>query len=149
MHGYFGCKNPRFEDFDYTSWLPDDDSFAWLGNGNTVAEFTDVGDSTLYHVDSALYLDYADVSKVLPVPTRDYPNPPQAWELTVVNGDINGYTNGDLSAKQNAALENKLKSGTTSISNPNPAIDLNGPAETKIAASGETMPLGPPVVLGN
>jgi hypothetical protein len=56
MHGYIGHENPRFEDYDYTSWLPDDDTMAWLCNGNTVAEFTEVGDTTLYRVNSGLYL---------------------------------------------------------------------------------------------
>jgi len=82
MHGYHGWRNPRFEDFEYTSWLPDDDTMAWLGNGNTVAEFTDVGDTTNY-------MDYSDESKVLPVPTRDY-NPPQIQirPSLVANGDL-------------------------------------------------------------
>lgn len=59
MHGYFGWENPRFEDFEYTSWLPEDDSIAYLGNGNTVAE--------LYGGDTTGYMDFTDVSKVLKV----------------------------------------------------------------------------------
>lgn len=66
MHGYLGWKYPRFEDFEYTSWLPEDDSMAWIGNGNTVAEFTNSGDTTNY-------MDYTDCSKVLPVPIKDSP----------------------------------------------------------------------------
>ncbi|EXJ67391.1 uncharacterized protein A1O5_09404 [Cladophialophora psammophila CBS 110553] len=68
MHGYFGWENPRFEDFEYTSWLPEDDPFGWIGNGNTLEEKTGEGDTTLY-------MDYTDVSKVLHVSTTDYPAP--------------------------------------------------------------------------
>jgi len=117
MHGYFGWKNPRFEDFDYTSWLPEDDTMAWLGNGNTVAEFTDVGDSTLY-------MDYDDVSKVLPVPTKDY-QPPQIWKPIAANGD--------LLAKQHISSGNI---DTSLVSNL--AVDLNAPADTRLAASQES-----------
>jgi hypothetical protein len=63
MHGYHGWENPRFEDFEYESWLPDDDPLAYLGNGQTVAEKTDVGDTTGY-------MDYVDLEKVLIVPER-------------------------------------------------------------------------------
>lgn len=128
MHGYFGWKNPRFEDFDYTSWLPSDDTMAWLGNGRTVAEFTDVGDTTTY-------MDYSDVSKILPVPTKDY-DPPQYHPPT--------ERSSDLLAKQHEALDNI---DHTSI--PNTAIDAEAPAETKLAASQEIAPLGPEVVTGN
>ena len=126
MHGYIGHENPRFEDYDYTSWLPDDDTMAWLGNGNTVGEFTDVGDSTLYTVNSSLYLDYSDTSKILAVPTKDY-NPPPIRQSVEINGT------GHLSDKQLAALDT--------------AIDPNAPAETRVAASGESVaPLGSPAV---
>jgi hypothetical protein len=128
MHGYFGWKNPRFEDYEYTSWLPDDDTMAWLGNGNTLAEFTDEGDSTLY-------MDYSDVSKVLPVPTKDY-DPPRTCTSAAVNGD--------LSDKQHAAPENI---DTTAI--PNTIVDQKAPAKTQPLANGDTTPPGYPVVSGN
>jgi hypothetical protein len=116
MHGYIGHENPRFEDFDYTSWLPDDDTMAWLGNGNTVAEFT-------------------DTSKILAIPSKDY-NPPPIKQSVEING------NGHLYDKQHAVLENIDNTSTV-----NTAIDPNAPAETKVAASGEsTAPLGSPVV---
>jgi hypothetical protein len=135
MHGYVGHESPRFEDYDYTSWLPEDDTMAWMGNGNTVAEFTDVGDSTLYSVGSGLYLDYTDTSKILPVPSQDY-NPPPVPHSNGVN------VNGHMSDKQHDALEN------TEIKHaPNTVIDPNGPADTKVAASGESVaPLGSPAV---
>lgn len=133
MHGYVGHESPRFEDYDYTSWLPEDDTMAWLGNGNTVAEFTDVGDSTLYSVGSGLYLDYTDTSKILAVPTQDYKPPPIQHSI-----EVNG--NGHLSDKQNTALDNTEIKHT-----PNTVIDPNGPADTKVAASGESVaPLGSP-----
>lgn len=128
MHGYFGWKNPRFEDFEYTSWLPSDDTMAWLGNGNTVAEFTDVGDTTNY-------MDYSDISKVLPVPTDDY-NPPPIQPSVAVNGGV--------SHKQHVALENIDETPT-----PNTAIDPQAAPETKIAASEEVAPLGSPAAPGN
>jgi hypothetical protein len=135
MHGYIGHENPRFEDYDYTSWLPDDDTMAWLCNGNTVAEFTDVGDTTLYRVNSGLYLDYSDTSKILAVPSKDY-NPPPIRQSVEING------NGHLSDKQHTVLEN-----IDNTSKVNTAINPNAPAETEIAASGESVaPLGSPVV---
>jgi len=133
MHGYVGHENPRFEDYDYTSWLPEDDSMAWLGNGNTVAEFTDVGDSTLYSVNNTLYLDYSDTSKILAIPSKDY-SPPPVRQSVEVNG--NG-----ISDKQHEALENADNTPTT-----NTVLDPNAPADTKVAASGESVaPLGSPV----
>jgi len=123
MHGYFGWKNPRFEDFEYTSWLPDDDTMAWLGNGNTLAEFTDEGDSTLY-------MDYSDVSKVLPVPTKDY-DPPQTWTSAVVNGNHAVPEN-----INNTALPNEVTNQKTL-------------AETQLAVNGDTVPPGYPIVQGN
>jgi len=49
MHGNFSHENPRFEDFEYTSWLPEDDTMAWIGNGRTVAEFTAIVGHELGH----------------------------------------------------------------------------------------------------
>jgi hypothetical protein len=128
MHGYFGWKNPRFEDFEYTSWLPDDDTMAWLGNGNTLAEFTDEGDSTLY-------MDYSDVSKVLPVPTKDY-DPPRTWTSAVVNGDV--------SDKQHEAPENSSAAVV-----PSTVMNQRGPAETQVTTNGGTEMPSYPVVPGN
>jgi len=62
MHGYFGWENPRFEDFEYESWLPEDAPISYLGNGFTVAEQTN-GDTTGY-------MSYDDPKTVLPV--EDY-----------------------------------------------------------------------------
>jgi hypothetical protein len=95
MHGYQGWKYPRFEDFEYTSWLPDDDSMAWLGNGNIVAELTGVGDTTEY-------MDYTDVSKVLPVQTEDYPHP-----QILAAGEMNG----EASKKENGSSEESVMGG--------------------------------------
>lgn len=128
MHGYFGWKNPRFEDFEYTSWLPDDDTMAWLGNGNTLAEFTDEGDSTLY-------MDYSDVSKVLPVPTKDY-DPPRTWTSAVVNGDLSHNHHGGPGNIDSTAISN-----TT--------IDGKAIAETQLTANGDTAAPGYPLVTGN
>jgi hypothetical protein len=86
MHGYHGWAQPRFEDFEYTSWLPGDDTMAWLGNGNTVAELKGVGDTTLY-------MDYSDTSKILPVATPDYtpdvPLPVKASQPAEIEGVTN------------------------------------------------------------
>ncbi|OCK74476.1 FAD/NAD(P)-binding domain-containing protein [Lepidopterella palustris CBS 459.81] len=62
MHGYIAWDSPRFEDFEYESWLPSDDPMAYLGNGCTVAE-VEGGDTTGY-------MSFTDVSTVLPV--KDY-----------------------------------------------------------------------------
>jgi len=130
MHGYFGWKHPRFEDFEYTSWLPEDDTMAWLGNGRTVAELTGIGDTTTY-------MDYTDVSKVLPVATSDYSPPVLSPAETKWIGAMNGAeTNGTLEAKQHAALEEIDHKPT-----PNTALKTNAPAEKMLAASEEIAPL--------
>jgi hypothetical protein len=59
MHGYFGWENPRYEDYDYQSWLPEDDPLAYLGNGFTVAEQN--------NEDTTGYMSYDDVKTVLRV----------------------------------------------------------------------------------
>ena len=136
MHGYYGWEHPRFEDFEYTSWLPDDDTMAWLGNGNTVAELTTVGETTGY-------MDYTDVAKVLPVATKDY-HPFDMMPLTDFSGNgVNG-TNGTLKEEQHEALENGVDDRTT----PNTALDPKA-AETEVAASEEIAPLGAQAVPGN
>lgn len=138
MHGYFGWKHPRFEDFEYTSWLPEDDTMAWLGNGNTVAELTSIGDTTGY-------MDYTDTSKILPVATKDYIPPPVSqtqFEPThVTNGTRTTSTGKD---KQDQALQ-EIDDTVT----PNTALDANAPAETKLAASEEMAPLGKKTDPGN
>jgi len=98
---------------------------AWLGNGNVVAEFTDEGDSTTY-------MDFTDISKVLVVPTKDYKLPDDWKPAEIAHG---------VSKKQQEALNNV---STTPV--PNTALDPDAPAETKIAASAETVPLGSPVI---
>jgi len=126
LAGYYGWRSPRFEDYDYTSWLPEDDTMAWLGNGNVVAEYTEVGDTTTY-------MDFNDLSKVLVIPTKDYQ--PEEKYLEPVN-PISGVT-----PEQAHALNDK---STTPV--PNTALDANAPDSTKIAASGESVaPLGSPV----
>lgn len=127
MAGNFAWKNPRFEDYDYTSWLPEDDTMAWLGNGNVVAEYTDVGDSTTY-------MDFTDVSQVLAVPTKDFQDAGTLKPIGAAEG---------ITTKQHEALENI---STTPV--PNTALDQNAPASTKIAASAENGPLGSPAVPG-
>ena len=133
MNGHMGWKHPRFEDFEYTSWLPEDDTLAWLGNGNTVAELTGVGDTTNY-------MDYRDVSKVLRIPTKDYA-PPALSPVEQSLGEINGAeTDRQIVQKQHAALEHVDGNIV-----PNTILDANAPAGTKLAASQEIAPLGPKV----
>jgi hypothetical protein len=80
MHGYHGWENPRFEDFEYESWLPSDDPLSYLGNGQTVAEKTDVGDTTGY-------MDFEDLEKVLIVPEKgEFPEPKDHPSLLALKG---------------------------------------------------------------
>lgn len=80
MHGYHGWENPRFEDFEYESWLPEDDPLAYLGNGQTVAEKTDEGETTGY-------MDFEDESLVLNVPAvGEYPEPQDHPSLKALKG---------------------------------------------------------------
>ena len=119
MNGHIGWKNPRFEDFEYTSWLPEDDALAWLGNGCTVAELTGVGDTTNY-------MDYKDVSKVLPVPTKDYVPPVLPAFGHKPLGEVNGAeTNLQVLEQQHAASE-QVDGNTI----PNTALDAKAPAGT-------------------
>lgn len=86
MHGYHGWENPRFEDFEYESWLPEDDPLAYLGNGQTVAEKTDVGDTTGY-------MDFENVEQVLVVPQPGvFPEPPDHPSLAALKatGELGG-----------------------------------------------------------
>lgn len=57
MHAYHGWRDPRFEDFEYSSWLPKGRLLEWLGNGMTFNE-QNGGDTTDY-------MDFTDVSTVL------------------------------------------------------------------------------------
>ncbi|KAK5285482.1 hypothetical protein LTR55_010919 [Exophiala xenobiotica] len=134
MHGHIAWENPRFEDFDFTSWLPEHDTLAWLGNGNTAAELTGLGDTTNY-------MDYRDVSKVLPVPTKDYT--PPVWPPIEHQwlGEMNGAESDQhVALKQNAALEEVDGNAI-----PNAALNTEAPAVTKLAASQEIAQLGPKV----
>jgi hypothetical protein len=105
MHGYHGWENPRFEDFEYESWLPDDDPLAYLGNGQTVAEKTDVGDTTGY-------MDYEDLEKVLIVPERGvFPEPEDHPSLASLKatGELAGIQ------KKVAALKEETPADTKDV----------------------------------
>jgi len=137
MHGYFGWQHPRFEDFEYTSWLEEDDTMAWLGNGNTLAEFTAVGDTTNY-------MDYKDVSKVLPVATKDYQPPVLSPVEVKWLADMNGNeTNRQIAKKQRELLDDENDHPVQ-----NTALEKNARAETKIAGSGELAGLSAKVDTG-
>jgi len=105
MHGYHGWENPRFEDFEYESWLPEDDPLSYLGNGQTVAEKTDVGETTGY-------MDYENLEQVLIVPERGVF--PTAKDHTVLSalkatGELAGLQ------KKSAALNEGAPAATNGV----------------------------------
>jgi cation diffusion facilitator CzcD-associated flavoprotein CzcO len=104
MNMYKGTDNPRFEDFEYESWLPEDDTMAWLGNGNTVAELSD-------DIASTNYIDYTDVSKILLVPGKGI----EKADLKL-SGEMNG-TNG-IKCETNGTDPKVLKDGVPPAATP-------------------------------
>jgi len=127
MHGYLGWRYPRFEDFEYTSWLPEDDTMAWLGIGNTLAELSGEGDTTLYII--------------LPVATKHYSPPALSnAEARWLDNKGGGKTEEQIGREQHKAL--KVLNGATFQ---NDSLNANRAAEKKLAAIGEIAPLVPKV----
>jgi hypothetical protein len=60
LASYKGWESPRWEDYEYESWLGEDNTLAYLGNGFTHAEQTQDWDSTTKN-----YMDLEDESTVL------------------------------------------------------------------------------------
>lgn len=105
MHGYHGWENPRFEDFEYESWLHEDDPLSYLGNGQTVAEKTDIGDTTGY-------MNFEDVEKVIIVPERGvFPEPEDHPSLSALKatGELAGLK------KKPVALDEKVPANINGV----------------------------------
>jgi len=132
MHGYYGWEHPRFEDFEYESWLPEDDPLSYLGNGQTVAEKTDVGETTGY-------MDYEDLEKVIIVPERGvFPEPADHPSLSALKatGELAGIQKKTAALKEGAPEATNNVNGhatpevedTTSVSKLSPGEDFMGKA---------------------
>jgi len=57
MNAYQAWRNPRWEDFDYESWLPEGQSLRWIGNGMTYSE--------QHGYDTTDYMSFTDENTVL------------------------------------------------------------------------------------
>ncbi|KAF2501138.1 FAD/NAD(P)-binding domain-containing protein [Lophium mytilinum] len=57
MHAYRAWSNPRWEDFEYESWLPEGQSLRWMGNGMTYSE--------QHGTDTTDYMSFTDEATVL------------------------------------------------------------------------------------
>lgn len=59
LASYKAWENPRWEDYEYESWLPEDNNMSWLGNGYTHAE------RSMDWTNTTDYMDWEDESTVL------------------------------------------------------------------------------------
>jgi len=136
LASYRAWENPRWEDYEYVSWLPEDNNMSWLGNGFTHAE------RSMDWTNTTDYMDWEDESNVLLVDNPVFTSPKlheQIYHYAEVDPGIldASRTNGvGESTPSDPKVVGSNDTATSKVTGPNSA--QSGP----IPLPGTEVPLG-------